>query len=240
MVHFQRLKNRWRIAAFAVLFCTAVPAQAQPVLARLLFPALGMQEMFRSSDIPFHTELSKLRANRIGPDVLLEWITLSEVGNRGFEVQRASSDSRGWKQAGFIPGGGDGSFARTYSFRDRRVPPEDLRYMLRIIGDDGMIQYSQIISVPVSGTLRAFVVRTEEDDPRTAPNVTVDLLNDDVISLQLTDHRGNIIENIVSKREISSGKHEFAVDCSRLPSGQYEFLLFTSEGRYNRAYDHRR
>jgi hypothetical protein len=235
-----RHKDNWKAAALAVLFLSAVPTQAQVGVAHLLPHATAIRDLFRSEIVPFHVELGKLHANRVGLDVLVEWKTLSEVGNRGFEVQRASSESRGWKPAGYVPGGANGNLMREYSFLDRKAPPEELRYMLRITGDDGMIQYSQIVSVPVSGTLRAFVVNTPDEDERLLPSVTVDLLKDEVISLQVADHRGNILENIVRKQPLSSGKHEFALDCSRLPGGKYQVLLITSEGRYYRQYDHKR
>ena len=77
-----------------------------------------------------------------------KWATTREAGNRGFEVQRASSVSRGWEKLHFVAGIGQSSMERTYMFDDRDAPPEDLRYMLRILGTDGTIQYSQIISVP--------------------------------------------------------------------------------------------
>jgi hypothetical protein len=170
----------------------------------------------------------------------LEWTTIIEVGNRGFEVQRASSESRGWQQVGFVPGGADGQFPREYNSLDRRVPPEDLRYMLRIIGDDGMIQYSQIITVPVSGILRTFLVNTEVANATRAPHVVVDLIREDVVSLQLTDHKVNILENVASRKKLPIGKHDFSVDCSNLPRGRYEFLLFTSEGQYRRNYEVRK
>jgi hypothetical protein len=200
-------------------------------------PVRMLQQTVHREIAAFHTELSKLRASRTGTDVRLEWITLSEVGNRGFEVQRASSESRGWQQVGFVPGGADGQFTRDYSIVDRRVPPEDLRYMLRIIGDDGMIQYSQIITVPVSGILHSFVVNAVAENSRTAANVVVDLLREDIVSLQFNDMRGNVIEHLAARKKLPIGKHDFAVDCSSLPRGKYEFLLFTSEGQYRRNYE---
>ena len=97
-----------------------------------------------------HAEVRKFEGVRSGRDVYLEWLTLREAENQGFEVQRASSESRGWQEVGFVQGQGDSGDERHYQFRDRDVPPEDLRYMLRVRGADGFIQYSQIISVPVS------------------------------------------------------------------------------------------
>jgi hypothetical protein len=187
-----------------------------------------------------HAEISRLRAVRFGSEIVVDWETLSETGNRGFEVHRACSESRGWQNRGFVQGGFDGRSTREYRFVDRGVPPEDVRYMLRILGHDGMIQYSQIITVPVKGILRSFVVSPAPEDATSAASITVDLEKDDVITLQLADDRDNIIERIVSDKQLPSGRHDFTIDGDRLPSGSYDILLFTSEGRFRRSYEHRK
>ncbi|MBR9975003.1 MAG: hypothetical protein KFF77_05435 [Bacteroidetes bacterium] len=186
-----------------------------------------------------HADVRKFEGVRSGRDVYLEWITLQEAGNKGFEVQRASSESHGWEEVGFVQGNGDAGDERRYQFRDRNVPPEDLRYMLRVRGTDGLIQYSQIISVPVSGVLRSF--RVGGDDAMTAVRTaTVELANEENISLVLADHRGNLIDRIAGQTALSSGRHDFPIDFSRLPEGQYELYLYTSEGRYRRTYEYRK
>jgi hypothetical protein len=186
-----------------------------------------------------HAEVRKFEGVRSGRDVYLEWITLREDGNQGFEVQRASSESRGWQDVGFVQGQGDSGDERRYQFRDRDVPPEDLRYMLRVRGADGFIQYSQIISVPVSGILRSFRVGGG-DEMTTVRTATVELANEENISLVLTDHRGNLIDRIAGQTALASGRHDFPIDFSRLPEGQYELHLYTSEGRYRRTYEYRK
>lgn len=236
--------SRYTDIFIALLIAAAVSmlpslALSQDGIAEMLSHPRLHQDNGRVDPLPFHAEVSKLKGLRIGRDVHLEWLTLRETRNRGFEVQRASSDSRGWRQVGFMQGGGDGAFERKYDFRDANVPPEDLRYMLRIVGDDGLVQYSQIISVPVSGTLRSFIVGAEQEFSP-LPIARVELTRDETVSLQLADYRGNVIERVASNRQLASGKHEFTLDFSKLPSGEYEIILHTSEGRYKRMYEHRK
>ncbi len=190
--------------------------------------------------VPLQAEINRFRASRNGSEIMVEWETLSETGNRGFEVHRACAESRGWQNRGFVQGGFDGRFTREYRFLDRGVPQDDVRYMLRIISNDGMIQYSQIITVPVTGVLRSFEVSPEPEDATSAASITVDLQHDDVISLQLADHRDNIIQDIISEKELSRGKHDFTIDGEKLPAGSYDILLFTSEGKFRRRYEHQR
>lgn len=236
--------SRYTDIFIALLIAAAVSmlpslALSQDGIAELLARPQLRQDAGSVDPLPFHAEVSKLKGLRIGRDVHLEWLTLRESRNRGFEVQRASSDSRGWRQVGFVQSGGDGAFERNYRFHDANVPPEDLRYMLRIVGDDGLIQYSQIITVPVSGTLRSFVVGAEQDFSP-LPVARVELTRDETVSLQLADYRGNVIERVANNTPLASGRHEFTLDFSKLPAGNYEIILHTSEGRYRRTYEHRK
>lgn len=239
----------FHLSRYADIFIALLIAAAVSMLPSLALSQGGIAEMLArprllqdngsATLLPFHAEVSKLKGLRIGRDVHIEWLTQRETRNRGFEVQRASSESRGWRQVGFVQSGGDGAFDRKYDFRDGNVPPEDLRYMLRIVGDNGLVQYSQIISVPVSGTLRSFVVGAAQDFSP-LPIARVELTRDETVSLQLADYRGNVIERVASNRLLASGSHEFPIDFSKLPSGEYEIILHTSEGRYKRLYEHRK
>ena len=81
-----RFRRQTRLLGTAALFALSfgVRADAQPVADRLLPEGSVTAVQNRPDAAPFHTDLGKFRANRIGNDVLLEWITLREVGNRGF------------------------------------------------------------------------------------------------------------------------------------------------------------
>lgn len=186
-----------------------------------------------------HVDVRKFEGTRSGRDVLLRWTTVREVANKGFEVQRASSLSRGWETVAFVPGTGSSSVDLDYQHRDRDAPPEDLRYMLRSVGTDGLIQYSQIISVPVSGILRSFDF-SAQGGILSVMHATIELTREEMVSLHLADARGNVIERLAERAPLSSGRYEFPVDVSRLPEGSYELYLYTSEGRYRRSYEHRK
>lgn len=157
--HYPRLTPALLVAMMLLLGLPPAAADG----TRGLRPHLrGTPAAGQSTTTVMHADVSKLKGSRSGRDVLLEWVTLREIANKGFEVHRACSESRGWRQVGFVPGGADGGFERSYSYHDRNVSPEDLRYMLRIIGTDGSIQYSRIITVQMSARLRSFVVDPAE------------------------------------------------------------------------------
>lgn len=90
---------------------------------------------------------------RQGRDVLVQWTAQREQSVQIYEIQRASSSSRGWERIGSMSGV-NGSMPQTYTFIDRNAPAEHLRYMLRIIGHNGDILYSDIITASLKARCR--------------------------------------------------------------------------------------
>jgi hypothetical protein len=80
----------------------------------------------------------------------LEWMTLSEVNNYGFYVERKSAAENAYKTvSGLIPGAGTSLEGHSYSWIDAAVPAGMCRYRLRQQDLDGKISYSSEIQVMV-------------------------------------------------------------------------------------------
>ncbi len=75
--------------------------------------------------------------------VTLHWRTLSEAGNYGFSIQRASgTDTLFTELSGsFVPGHGTTIQPQDYQWTDLSAPPPPLRYRLRQINLDGSSHY---------------------------------------------------------------------------------------------------
>ena len=176
-----------------------------------------------SDPLPAHASVAEFTGQRDGADVQLTWTTEREIGNSGFHVQRASSESRGWEELTFVTGFGNSQLTQTYHFRDRKAPPEDLRYTLRIIGNDGI--------------LRSFPVEGPQDRAGKLFRVRVGLTATATVAMQVSDHRGITLLRVMGGQELESGTHDIELDCSRLLAGRYTLLLHTPEGRYRRQVD---
>lgn len=101
---------------------------------------------------PLPVQLVSFRATLAGPVVLLEWVTLSEVNNFGFYVQRAVSEEGRPEDipGAFVPGSGTTSAARAYAWRDSSPAPQKLRYRLRQVDLDGAEHFSPEVLVDAS------------------------------------------------------------------------------------------
>ncbi|OJJ22322.1 hypothetical protein BKI52_06465 [marine bacterium AO1-C] len=78
--------------------------------------------------------------------VLLRWITASELNNAGFEVQR-STDSKHWENLGFIKGKGTTQTINNYQFNDHHPLLGINYYRLKQNDFDGTFEYSPIKAI---------------------------------------------------------------------------------------------
>jgi len=187
-----------------------------------------------TGEYPVQAVIATFTGERDGKHVQLEWQTEREINNRGFEVQRATSQSRGWERLTFVPGFGTTSIGQTYMYTDRNAPPEDLRYMLRILGNDGVIQYSQIITIPAGSQLHSFTVESPESSFSTVYTAKIKLDEDAQVALSLIDANGITMLRVLATAQLTRGSHEIPFDCSKMQRGEYRLLLHSPEGRFSR------
>jgi len=84
--------------------------------------------------------------------VRLEWTTLSEINNYGFEVQKASdvAGAYGSLPNGFVPGHGTTVEPQRYSFIDSMSGSQLVYYRIQQIDLDGAVHYTDPIQVNVA------------------------------------------------------------------------------------------
>jgi hypothetical protein len=86
--------------------------------------------------------------------VRLQWATISEINNYGFFVERSSGDKTNTFvniPNIFIPGYGTTVEPQEYTFNDSTIhAPGIYYYRLRQVDNDGLVHYSQTVSVSVS------------------------------------------------------------------------------------------
>jgi hypothetical protein len=89
-------------------------------------------------------------ATQAGKQVMLNWKTAVEVNNKGFEVQRSSSDVQ-WATIGFVEGAINASGERSYWFTDGS-PSAGVNFYRLIQHDlDGHRSFSEVARVDLAG-----------------------------------------------------------------------------------------
>lgn len=82
-------------------------------------------------------------------DVQLNWITLSELNNDYFNIER-SNDGTNWKSIAKLDAAGDSQERKYYSFLDKTPNSEINYYRLKQTDFDGAFTYSNIESVRIN------------------------------------------------------------------------------------------
>jgi arylsulfatase A-like enzyme len=82
-------------------------------------------------------------------NVLLEWVTSTEINNQGFELQK-SINGYDWETLNFIAGAGNSTGLINYSYLDDNVTTGEIYYRLKQIDFDGSSENSMMIVVEIS------------------------------------------------------------------------------------------
>ncbi len=205
-----------------------------------LFPSLGASTeqsqaslISLSGDSP-SAELRRFAGTRQGRNVILEWTAHREHDLMSYEIQRASSASRGWERVGTMAAV-NGGIPQTYNFIDRNVPAEDVRYLLRIHGRNNEILYSDIIVVALDGIVRSFAVMPEPSGRLNTYIISVGLNKQGKVELVLNNADGHTVERIFTSSELGPGEHTFNLDGTDLIAGSYSVKLQTPDGDFQRS-----
>jgi hypothetical protein len=179
-------------------------------------------------------QLASLVATRAGSGAVhLEWTTLSEIDNYGFEVQRRGSVAIPFATIpnSFVPGSGTTIEPKRYRYDDISAGAGTSDYRLKQIDLNGAVHFSEPVAVAVAaGTGHAAGVPMESRLLQNYPNpfnpVTTIVyrvggsegLHE--VRLEIFDVLGRRVATPVDER-VAPGLHEVSFDASGLAGGVY-------------------
>jgi choice-of-anchor B domain-containing protein len=190
---------------------------------------------FTYSSLP--VVMASFTATMVNDDVLLEWRTLSEIENVGFEVQRSQSIPTHFTTVpnSFTPGFGTTTDPHDYSFTDTTVFPSLWYYRLRQISLDGSSNLVGPISIDVvSGVGEnalpgTFMLRQNYPNPfNPTTTISFGVPVATQVSLELFDVLGRSVGVLVNGF-VQRGYHSVGIDASHLASGIYLYRLRAGE-----------
>ncbi|MEO0341411.1 MAG: T9SS type A sorting domain-containing protein [Bacteroidota bacterium] len=164
---------------------------------------------------PLPVEMTDFSVRQNQNKVSLVWKTITELENKGFEVQR-SLNAFDWDAIGFVAGNGTSQETHTYQFEDRPdIYDETIYYRLKQHDSNGTYSFSQI----VSATMNSIPQLMEYPNPFSEV-LNISVQND--ISLQIRNQFGQE----VLRRQITK---EATLDLGHFPPGIY-FLSYNYNG----------
>ncbi len=185
--------------------------------------------------MPFSTsipvELTSFTASVVEGNVVLNWITATELNNSGFEIERQKTKdekSEEWESIGFVNGNGTSTSVHSYSFVDKNTNEGKSYYRLKQIDFDGSFDYSKTVEVDLS---LPTIFSLEQNYPNPFNPTTKISWQSPIAghqSLIIYDLLGNEVAKLVDEFR-SAGTYEIDFNASKLSSGVYFYELQTGE-----------
>ena len=166
---------------------------------RMIFPCFPSSFYFDDFSVgnsaivaPIPVTLTSFTAKRKDNSVNMEWQTVSEFNNRGFEIERKLQGEEGFETIGFVPSkkpDGNSSDELNYVYKDVNISGDASQYRLKQVDFDGKYKYSDVQIV--KGTTAAGRVLIY---PNPAAQGTVNIVFDSFTQkdIQLTDINGRV------------------------------------------------
>ncbi|HOT96098.1 MAG TPA: T9SS type A sorting domain-containing protein [bacterium] len=155
--------------------------------------------------------------------VLLEWHTVGESNNLGFDVER-SLDGKSFTRLGFVAGAGSTNLAQSYGFTDSKVEVGTYFYRLRQIDRNGAFTYSDVREVEVTAPQRYELTQNFPNPFNPQTEIVFRVKQEGMVTLKVFDLLGREVRTLVNEKK-TAGVHRVTFDAHALPSGVYVYSI---------------
>ena len=174
-------------------------------------------------------------------NVYLEWGTVSETNNYGFEIEKSQNTPDTYQVIpnSFIPGHGTTLEPQRYSYTDATATSGRWWYRLKQIDLDGTINYTEGVQVDVltgiaEGSLpvRTALLQNYPNPFNPSTTISFSLASQSDVILELFDVLGKSL-GVIRKGTMSAGDHSVSFDALNLSSGVYIYRM--TAGQFTEA-----
>jgi hypothetical protein len=185
-----------------------------------------------NADDPVPVELISFTASASGKNVLLEWVTATELNNSGFEVQRRTVDSE-YEAVGFVAGSGSTTEQRNYLFSDVNVPDGNYSYRLKQIDFNGVFDYSHEVEVEVNAPAEYALEQNYPNPFNPSTTINYSIAEAGLVKIAVYNLLGQEVALVVNELK-EAGKHSVSFNASTLTSGAYFYTIETPQFKQTR------
>jgi hypothetical protein len=166
-----------------------------------------------SSSGTFPVELEYVKAKNTGDKNLVSWKTATEFDLQGYEVQRSGNGFDTWEKIAEVKA--QNKFGAYYEFEDNQ-PLALSYYRLKILENDGKIDFSKIVSVRKIG--QKWVLKNLQVVNNQAI-AQLEIASTEQITLKISDVTGKTWAT--QSVQLESGRQSISFDIQALPHGVY-------------------
>jgi photosystem II stability/assembly factor-like uncharacterized protein len=189
-----------------------------------IYIAGALGTIIKSTDQLLPVELASFTSTVNGNNVVLNWNTVSEENNSGFEIERNSFGAV-WSKIGFIAGKGTVNTPQNYSYIDNGLNSGRYSYRLKQIDYNGNYKYYELQNEVVIGVPNKFALMQNYPNPfNPSTIINYQLAINSFVSLKIYDLAGKEVMNLVNENQ-TAGYYAVNFNASSLSSGTYFYKL---------------
>ncbi|MBN8571024.1 MAG: hypothetical protein J0M18_15465, partial [Ignavibacteria bacterium] len=129
-----------------------------------LAPDFGASESDMVPIIPLPVELASFTSSVNNNNVTLNWSTVQEQNNKGFEIER-NSFGAGWKKIGYAEGHGTTNQPNNYIFKENNLTTGRYNYRLKQIDYNGNFEYFELSNEVAIGVPNRYLLAQNYPNP---------------------------------------------------------------------------
>ncbi len=170
---------------------------------------------------PLPVELATFTAQVSGTQAQLQWETLSETNNAGFDIQHKAPSASSFRTLGFVEGHGTTDTPQSYRFNTRALDAGTHTFRLRQIDLDGTDELHSPITVEVR---QGNLMRLTGPNPvqsGMATELTIQPEQSGDVTVALYNVLGQRVQTLHSGQARADDVLRLTLDTSRLSSGMY-------------------
>jgi len=183
-------------------------------------------------DFMFPVELSDFSSYVKINNVTLNWSTVSENNNSGFDIERSvikDEKLEAFEKISFVKGSGTTTLPKQYIFTDKNLITGKYKYRLKQIDYSGNIEYFNLAEEVLIGVPPEFKLSQNYPNPfNPSAKINYELPKDGIVILKIFDNNGKEIRTLVNEFK-SAGYYAVEFDGINLPSGLYFYRIETND-----------
>lgn len=190
-----------------------------------------------SENSPLPVTLSSFTSSLNTRDIRLSWVTISEINNAGFEVERAKIDEANvqrYEKIGYVNGKGTTNSQTAYTFSDVKLNSGKYKYRLKQIDNNGNFEYHNLNNEVQVGVPLKYELSQNYPNPFN-PQTKIDFSvpEESNVKIIVYDLTGREIKYLINETK-KSGYYTSVFDASMLSSGVYfyRFIAKSSEKEF--------
>ena len=189
----------------------------------------SFSEFIFGSDDLLPVELSSFTSVVNGSNVKLEWSTVTEVNNSGFDIERKLSNENIWKKVGNVTGAGNSNEINNYNFTNIGLATGKYNYRLKQVDYNGNFEYFSLTSEVIIGIPSKFSLSQNYPNPfNPSTKINYELPKDNFVSLKIYDMTGKEVVSLVNEMKVA-GYYTVNFNGVNLSSGIYFYSIKAGE-----------